>query len=337
MNRRLQSIFVYEHVSAGGLGSEAPPSLVREGRAMLLALLYDLGAALDDNCTTIVHDRVSIPTLPKAVRVSSQAQRDQAFDRLVSTADASVLIAPETDGVLSSLSKRVLALGGRLLSPSPECVAIYSDKLRTAEHLSRAGIRCVPTRLANPDETHTHAVVVKPRDGAGSECTELAPKNAKLRCDGDAIVTTYVEGIPASVLMICGPRDFVLFPPTRQLVAAESSFAYEGGERILDPSLARRAHGLARDVARMTPRLQGYVGVDIILATSPSDDVVIEVNPRLCTSYLGLRHFVPPTQLAEMWFEAVLGDEVRSPEWETSPLRFGVELEPLPPWSSAAR
>jgi predicted ATP-grasp superfamily ATP-dependent carboligase len=38
----------------------------------------------------------------------------------------------------------------------------------------------------------------------------------------------------------------------------------------------------------------GYVGVDLVLgeADDGKDDVVIEVNPRLTTSYVGLRRLV---------------------------------------------
>jgi predicted ATP-grasp superfamily ATP-dependent carboligase len=39
------------------------------------------------------------------------------------------------------------------------------------------------------------------------------------------------------------------------------------------------------------PEPLGYLGVDIVLGAAPNgdDDVVIEINPRLTTSYIGLR------------------------------------------------
>jgi predicted ATP-grasp superfamily ATP-dependent carboligase len=44
---------------------------------------------------------------------------------------------------------------------------------------------------------------------------------------------------------------------------------------------------LADDVAKAIPGLWGYVGIDLILTSS--GPVVLEVNPRLTTSYIGLR------------------------------------------------
>ena len=44
---------------------------------------------------------------------------------------------------------------------------------------------------------------------------------------------------------------------------------------------------VALRTCRALPGLRGYIGVDVIL--TESEAVVIEVNPRLTTSYLGVR------------------------------------------------
>jgi len=48
-----------------------------------------------------------------------------------------------------------------------------------------------------------------------------------------------------------------------------------------------RAIDAALRTCNALPGLRGYIGVDLVL--TESDAVVIEVNPRLTTSYLGLR------------------------------------------------
>ena len=48
-----------------------------------------------------------------------------------------------------------------------------------------------------------------------------------------------------------------------------------------------RLEPLALEIARALPGLWGYVGVDIIV--TPAGPVVIEINPRLTTSYVGLK------------------------------------------------
>jgi predicted ATP-grasp superfamily ATP-dependent carboligase len=47
----------------------------------------------------------------------------------------------------------------------------------------------------------------------------------------------------------------------------------------------------------------GFVGVDLVLGREPdgSEDVVIEVNPRLTTSYVGLRAATRANLASAMW------------------------------------
>jgi predicted ATP-grasp superfamily ATP-dependent carboligase len=64
-----------------------------------------------------------------------------------------------------------------------------------------------------------------------------------------------------------------------------------------------RLHSLAaRALAALDMPIVGYIGVDLVLGDSPGgeDDVVIEINPRLTTSYVGL-------SLAAMKMECNLG------------------------------
>jgi predicted ATP-grasp superfamily ATP-dependent carboligase len=56
------------------------------------------------------------------------------------------------------------------------------------------------------------------------------------------------------------------------------------------------------------PPANGYVGIDLILgdATDGSQDVVIEINPRLTTSYVALRQHYR-TNLAAAMLQVIAG------------------------------
>ena len=73
----------------------------------------------------------------------------------------------------------------------------------------------------------------------------------------------------------------------RQSVRASRPFFYCGGRTPLDHPLAKQAVDAALRTCRALPGLRGYVGVDLVL--TESEAVVIEVNPRLTTAYLGVR------------------------------------------------
>ena len=60
---------------------------------------------------------------------------------------------------------------------------------------------------------------------------------------------------------------------------------------VLSPELAARAERLGRVALVGVPELLGYIGVDLILgdAADAREDFAVEINPRLTTSYVGLR------------------------------------------------
>jgi hypothetical protein len=60
---------------------------------------------------------------------------------------------------------------------------------------------------------------------------------------------------------------------------------------------------LACSAAKLIPGLRGYVGVDLVLTGESAQ--VLEINPRLTTSYVGLRQ-VSETNLAGAIWDACI-------------------------------
>jgi predicted ATP-grasp superfamily ATP-dependent carboligase len=83
---------------------------------------------------------------------------------------------------------------------------------------------------------------------------------------------------------------------------------------------------LARQAVAVVPGLAGYVGVDVILgdAADGSRDWVIEINPRLTTSYVGLRALCQDN-LAERMLRVIQGLDAPALSWKPGPIRFTPE------------
>ncbi len=125
-------------------------------------------------------------------------------------------------------------------------------------------------------------------------------------------IEAFCPGIPASVAFVCGPAGRFALPPCRQRLSDDGDFRYLGGELPLPPPLAERAVELAsRAVATLGSPI-GYLGVDLVLGNHAegSDDAVIEINPRLTTSYVGLRALAKENLAAAM-LAAAVGDRPR--------------------------
>jgi predicted ATP-grasp superfamily ATP-dependent carboligase len=173
--------------------------------------------------------------------------------------------------------------------------------------------------------------ILKPRDGAGSQATilvdreqELKPAILTARSEGwvgELLVQPFVSGFPCSVCFLMGEKQIVPLLPASQELTGDGRFRYRGGILPLPPSLAQRAVYLGRQAVRAIPGLRGYVGVDLILDEDSAHDQVIEINPRLTTSYVGLRNLVK-ANLAEAMIQIAEGKPIKALEWESGWLRF---------------
>jgi predicted ATP-grasp superfamily ATP-dependent carboligase len=305
--------FVYEYASSG-VDPALPASLRQEGEALLRAVAADLSRIAGAEVRTI-------PTPPPE---GEQA----AFRVLARWADFSLVIAPEFDNILHERCRWVEEEKGRLLGPSSMAVALTSDKLRLGKHLRAQGVRtpvCWPVDQA----PLSFPLVCKPRFGAGSLATfrldrpeELAECLAIAHTEGwhgEMMLQPFVRGMPASVALLCGPRARIPLAPAVQLLSNDGRFHYQGGEMPLPPALADRAVREARMAVDAVPGLLGYVGVDIVLGDA--GDWVIEINPRLTTSYLGLRELAVDN-VAEMMVHVACGEHVGAPRWKEMTVRF---------------
>jgi predicted ATP-grasp superfamily ATP-dependent carboligase len=133
--------------------------------------------------------------------------------------------------------------------------------------------------------------VLKPRDGAGSLGVRLLNSAEEISIATPSRLEEFCPGIAASVACLCGPREIVPLEPCFQHLAGRGDFTYQGGSLPIDPALAERARALAIRAMRTLPEPCGYLGVDLVLGDDPagSQDYVVEINPRLTTSYVGLR------------------------------------------------
>lgn len=322
MGRR--SVFIYEYFTAGGARA-APymaPSLLAEGTAIIDALAADFSAVPDTDVVLLRDARLALHNAPGTVAAlidDAQHERPE-FVRCAAACDLTVVVAPEQGRTLVDRIRWVEAVGGRLLSPSSTFAAIASDKNETAARLADCG---VPVPLGRPFQPGRplptdmpYPLVIKPADGAGSEGIQRLETPTSTydatHLGSSARLETFFPGTAASVAVLCGPAVHVPLPPCSQRLSDDGHFRYLGGSTPLAPPLAVRAQRLALAALACLPRTQGYVGVDLILgeAEDGSADCVVEINPRLTTSYTGLRRLLQ-TNLAVAMLAAAEG---RHPE-----------------------
>jgi predicted ATP-grasp superfamily ATP-dependent carboligase len=242
--------------------------------------------------------------VPAGVEVVALGRNREPLTALLARADAAWIIAPETGGCLERLVAQAEAAGVTVFGASARAIRRAADKAALARLLDKHGLPHPPTRVAQSLAECRGAVgqlglpvVVKPARGAGSEGVQLVTDSRGLpkavaaarRAGGPGplLVQRYMTGVAASVSLLSTGRRAVVLGVNAQRVNQTSGFAYQGGATPLVHPLAKRAAATALATCRTLPGLKGYVGVDLVL--TGSEAVIIEVNPRLTTAYLGLR------------------------------------------------
>jgi hypothetical protein len=217
-------------------------------------------------------------------------------------------------------------------------MALASDKHATAEHLTAHGVTTARgVALAAGEllpEWFVYPAVLKPRDGAGSQGIQyIKGPAAGQKVDHQPgqhpfwRLEQFCHGMAVSVACLCGPGRIVPLVPCQQHLSEDGRFSYRGGRLPIDSSRAERAAQLAeravRALAQLAPtgisaqretagdeELWGYLGVDLVLDEQGSrdHDVVIEINPRMTTSYVGLSAFARGNLAQAMLTIAAGGD-----------------------------
>jgi predicted ATP-grasp superfamily ATP-dependent carboligase len=297
-------VFVGEYVCGGGFARKPleriPESLRREGQAMLTSLIEDF-ALIANSVHVAWDDRFVIPQISNVVthRIVNTSPLWPQWIAAASGCDRAIIVAPETDGVLAQSVAMLHASGIDVMNGYGDFLRCASDKYETARILSVAGVPHPPTwtceTVPDSDPSGNRRWVVKPRDGCGmSHLTVFDSFDAAIEAAWGTtnLIQPWVEGRPISIAVIVGGNELMILPAVGQMID-EQKVAYSGGYGPLCEEDHRRAAALACAAIQALPRtVRGFVGLDLILADNPAEDCVIEINPRVTTSYIGLRRIV---------------------------------------------
>jgi len=297
-------ILVFEYITGGGFNKQnLPEALLAEGCLMLQALLDDLrryaelGHELEVRVMLDERVKALINTSGmQAVFISPEQNTTDEFTRLMQHSDAIWPIAPEFDGLLQGLCQTVVDLNKVLLTSPAQAVAITGDKWLCYQHLKRHHIATVPTRLFTGVEQYDQqqgkhsAWVVKPIDGAGCinsyMFTDRQDFMAMQACTGRYLIQPQLLGQTTSLsCLFKHGRAWLLCANQQQFTISKQQYHLAGLMVNYTDQLA--AYRILVDaIALALPELWGYVGIDLI--ETPEQTWVLEINPRLTTSFVGI-------------------------------------------------
>ncbi len=321
MKKAKDKILVVELTTAGGMGSGKGrvESISIEGLAMLHALVVD---AVDGSFEThaLLQEGIGVPASMASVasvhwhRVGAGTSLPGMIKDLAPLVDFCFVVAPEFGEYLEEYTALLESFDCAVLSQPSRAVSLGSDKKGAIERLAAAGVRVPATQsldgfIAAP--ALSYPVVVKPNRGAGSIGVFLArdevelkgaiAANESLSFHRDTLIAQeLIVGTAHSASAVATQHGVSLLGINEQDVslalAGASESKYRGGiAGPLRPELAAECGRVAQAAARLF-RLDGYFGFDFVLDPR-GRPFLVEINPRLTTSFAGLKMLHPESLL----------------------------------------
>ena len=290
-------ILVFEYITGGGFNTyDLPDALAYEGALMLQALVNDL-SEIDEVELLVMLDerlagRVEIP-VSKRFLISPDQDCLQEYPRLIPACDAVWPVAPESGGILQNLCAAVEQAGKTLLASTSAAVALAGNKWHTYNHLQQHKIDTVSTELLAKFNFTPGEWLVKPVDGVSCENSFLLPSREVYETITPTleqeryIIQPHLQGQKTSLSCLFKHGQGWLICVNLQYFDVSKNQYRLTGIDVNFKSQTFKYRLLVDDLAKALPGLWGYVGIDLIEIGERI--LVLEINPRLTSSYAGLR------------------------------------------------
>ncbi len=231
----------------------------------------------------------------QVIEIEEHSDVNVVLSDLIGLCDAVWPIAPESNGILTGICRQIEKRGKLLLCSSSQATATAGNKLKTFEVLSRQGIASAGTVLLADFPSYQQGEwVIKPIDGVGCTQTKLIRNDKEYRLVlsqiadvSDFIIQPYLQGRALSLsclfkqgqgwLLCCNEQCMELAGNQFRLTACRVNIAI---------GMSNCLQQLVAQIASAIPGLWGYAGIDLIATDQGLS--VLDINPRLTTSYAGI-------------------------------------------------
>ena len=325
-------ILIHEYITGGGWKEpELPESLASEGFLMLSALLDDFMKWGGLTVYTTIDKRLAGASLvADSITIIDPAEYEITLARLAKECDFALIIAPESNGILADLNVLMNNNNAIPLGCNIEAIRVTGDKWECHKILAKAalplpetiiletGLKPVSTLRYNISEiglSINFPLIIKPVDGVGCEGVNLVKDVKMLRTlleedqlySEKVLLQEYIKGEHLSASILSTGKEFIFLSLNRQYISEGLPFMYSGGEIMSPPDKEDELHHIIKNILKSIPGLKGYFGIDLI--KNNTGYKVIEINPRLTTSYTGLRKVIN-INLAEAIYESVINSKL---------------------------
>lgn len=321
-------LLVYELFSSGQISNSNDLSLL--GFSMLKAVINDFAALPEVKVVTILDYRFQ----PMIAETCNQENVEikwnhnlsgtwkVQFIEILKMCDGALIIAPETEGILTKLTRLVEKQGKVVIGSTSLATELAGNKQKALELLHTSGFSVPRTELipsaalqqwgAPVFKRFSLPFVIKPVEGTGCQGIFLIENSRNLTESGSWItdnsnksylVQEYIAGESVSVSCLVAEGKARPISVNKQILEIKECFHFTGISIPYSHPQAEAAKNVAQRACETIPGLSGFVGVDLVLGKA--GPVIIEINPRVTAAYIALQQ-VLDGNLAHCLYHACL-------------------------------
>ena len=305
-------ILIYEYITGGGLINEDLSSnLLNEAKLMVSELYKDLKELKHISFKFLLDERLEIPARSSSILIKKRNFNDMYNLQILKEFDLILPILPEKDLILYNYIKFLEKEKIKKVISDGKTIFSLSDKLSFYQLLRKYNLDVIPTydiketKLINK----LKKIIVKDRYGVGCSYVKFYNKPQEVKFslyNNDYVVQPYIHGEPYSISAFFTFNDFYLLTVNKQYIKfTKNNFVKLKKILVNDKGISDpKVYYLLSRIKSILPNLYGYVGNDILVVGETLH--VVEINPRLTTSYIGLNR-----TLNINLFDIIIGHKVK--------------------------
>ena len=290
-------IFIYEYILSSNKNYINKSTLLNEAKIIISALAKDFSDNLDVNSIKISlqnrHFKFLSSLLDNNKISFIDADNEIKIKACISESDYAIILAPEENNVLSNIIKDFSKINKNLINCSPDFINLTSDKYLLYKKFAKQNDFIMPVYKDYKDINKNKKIIAKIRDGLSAEDMYLFKNRRELEdniylINDKHVFQEYLNGDIISVNTYFKDNSFKILSINEQIYTIkERAFTLKKFIYGKFNSEVKQISSCIEGIVNNCDGINGFIGFDIV--RNKSKYLLIDINPRLTTSYVGLR------------------------------------------------
>ena len=283
----MQKILIYEYITGGGLINEDLTSDLMHEATLITQSLYRSGVnSRYFDCDHLLDYRLKILYKDNSIIIR---KKDELYNTNFLRKYNYVLpVIPESNLKLYDYAKFLEENKINMILSDSKTIKICSDKYEFYKFISNNKLNTIKTYLKYTKNMDGKKFVIKDRYGVGCSYVKITKDINKFTINSNNIIQDYIAGQDYSVSVFFTREGFKLLTINKQLIRIN-----QNDQMYLSGIIVNIKHdcyikiiSIISKIKNIFPGLRGFVGIDLLV--NDKEIFIIEINPRLTTSFVGV-------------------------------------------------